>query len=95
LFFVHSYGNIDEQIDAIKNASSKDKFILMNKFKKEVIKMQEKERILAINKLAKMSKSKNSIHTLKIMRNHIKKRDIQGHIENQIQEHMGVEKNVK
>lgn len=90
-----SYGSIDDQIDAIKNASSKDKFKLMNKFKKIVIKMQEKQRILAIKKLASMSKSTKSSDTLKVINNHIKKRDMQGRIENQVEDHIQDEKNRK
>jgi len=95
LLTFNCYGNIDDEIDAIKNASSKDKFKLMNNFKKKVIKMQENERILAIQKLATMSKSKKSSHTIKIIKNHINKRDMQGHIENQVEEHIQDEKSDK
>jgi len=67
----------------------------MNSFKKKIIKMQENKRILAIKKLATMSKSKNSLHTIKIMKNHIKKIDMHGHIENQVEDHIQDEKNNK
>jgi len=67
----------------------------MNKFKNRVIKMQENQRIVAIKKLANMSKSKNSKYTIKIITNHINKRDMQGHIENQVEDHIQDEKNNK
>ena len=95
MFNIYAYANIDDEIDAIKNASTKDKFKLMNSFKKKIIKMRDNERILAIKKLAIMSKSKNSSHTLKIIKNNIKKRDMQGHIENQVEDHIADEKNNK
>jgi len=45
------YADIDAEIEAIQNASVEERFKLMNAFKHKLIKMRQKERIGAINKL--------------------------------------------
>jgi len=58
------YANIDAQIDAIRNAPVSERFKLMNAFKKEVIHMHKKERIMAISKLSSMTSSKHGSRVL-------------------------------
>ena len=62
--------NIDAQIDAIRNAPIEERFKLMNAFKKEVIHMQEEERISAIRKLKSITRSQHSNRALKELRDH-------------------------
>jgi len=57
LFFVSLSANIDTQIEAIRNAPVEERFMLMNAFKKEIVHMQEKERIDAITKLKSITQS--------------------------------------
>ena len=54
------FANIDDQITAIQKASASERFILMNNFKKEIVQMQEKERLHAINKLQSITQSKHA-----------------------------------
>ncbi|MEA2049051.1 MAG: hypothetical protein U9O64_11480 [Campylobacterota bacterium] len=62
--------NIDAQIEAIQKAPIGERFKLMNAFKKEVIQMQEEERISAIHKLKSITRSQHSNRALKELRNH-------------------------
>jgi len=64
------YANIDAQIDAIRNAPVSERFKLMNAFKKEVIQMHEKERIMAITKLKSITRSKHSTRALEELQSH-------------------------
>jgi len=56
---------MDREIEAIRKAPIAKRFKLMNAFKKEIIKMQEKERLIAIRKLKNMNKSKYANRALK------------------------------
>ncbi|MDQ7047494.1 MAG: hypothetical protein Q9M39_07685 [Sulfurovum sp.] len=83
LFTYPNYADIDAQIQAIQNASVKDRFKLMNAFKKRLMKMQEKERIEAVKKLSKNSKKKHAKKVLKELEENTKRANIQKHIEHQ------------
>lgn len=69
LIFIFSaallFADIDATIEAIKKAPVSERFKLMNAFKKEIIRMQEKQRIQAIEKLKTVTKSKYGDHALK------------------------------
>ncbi len=54
------YGNIDNLIEAIKKAPPSLRYKLMNQFKREIVKMNEQERIKAIKKLTQHNPSKNA-----------------------------------
>ena len=73
--------NIDEQIDAIKHATIEERFKLMNEFKKNLIKMKEKERIDAIKKLSSKQNNKNAKKALDELEQHTKRNKIQKQIE--------------
>ncbi|PTB83651.1 hypothetical protein C9926_01770, partial [Sulfurovum lithotrophicum] len=75
------YANIDAEIDAIKHASVKERFKLMNAFKKNLIKMKEEERIKAMTKLTIQSKNKHAKKALDELKQHAKRKNIQNHIE--------------
>jgi len=75
------HADIDAQIDAIKNASVKERFKLMNAFKRELVKMKEQERIKAIAKLSETSNSQHAKKALDELKQHSKRKDIQNRIE--------------
>jgi len=62
--------NIDKQIEAIQKASVEERFKLMNAFKKEIVQMQEKERIQAISKLRSITQSKHANKAFKKLNTH-------------------------
>ena len=64
------YASIDARIEAIQNAPVEERFMLMNAFKKEVIHMQEEERIDAITKLKSITRSQHSNRALNEMKRH-------------------------
>jgi hypothetical protein len=64
------YANIDARIEAIQNASVEERFKLMNAFKKEVVHMQEEERIDAITKLKSITRSQHSNRALSELKKH-------------------------
>ena len=68
------FANIDAQIEAIQKASNAERFILMNSFKKEIVQMQEEERIHAITKLQSITQSKHADKAMREIRTHIKQR---------------------
>lgn len=70
LFIVPLYADIDARIEAIQNASVEERFMLMNAFKKEVVHMQEEERIDAITKLKSITQSQHSNRALKELQKH-------------------------
>ena len=72
--FLPLNGNIDAQIEAIQNAPVEERFILMNAFKKEVIHMQEAERIEAITKLRSITQSRHSDRAIKELQDHARPR---------------------
>ena len=55
-----SVSTVDEQIEAIEEASPSERFKMMDCFKQELIKLQEEERIDAMKKLISISESNNS-----------------------------------
>ncbi len=73
--------NVDAQIEAIKNASVKERFKLMNEFKKGLIQMKEEERIKAMTKLTIQSKNKHAKKALDELIEHTKRKNIENHIE--------------
>lgn len=79
--------NIDAQIDAIKHASVKERFKLMNAFKKNLIKMNEKERIKAMMKLTNSKKAKQAL-------DEIKKKQEKNAIKRQLEYHHIEENNI-
>lgn len=72
LSFVSLHANIDAQIEAIRNAPVEERFMLMNAFKKEIVHMQEKERIDAITKLRSITQSSHSDRAIKELQKHTK-----------------------
>jgi hypothetical protein len=66
------YANIDARIDAIQNAPVEERFMLMNAFKKEVVHMQEAERIDAITKLKSITQSRHSDRAIKELQKYAK-----------------------
>ena len=72
--FLPLNGNIDTQIEAIQNAPVEERFILMNAFKKEVIHMQEAERIEAITKLRSITQSRHSDRAIRELQDHARPR---------------------
>ena len=66
------YANIDARIEAIQNAPVEERFMLMNAFKKEVIHMQEEERIDAITKLRSITQSQHSDRAIKELQKYAK-----------------------
>ena len=64
------YANIDVHIDAIQNAPVEERFMLMNAFKKEVLHMQETERLEAITKLKSITQSRHSDRAIKELKKH-------------------------
>ena len=75
------HADIDAQIDAIKHASVKDRFKLMNAFKRNLIKMKEEERIKAIKKLSETSNSQQAKEALSELKENTKRRHIQKQLE--------------
>jgi hypothetical protein len=69
------YANIDARIEAIQNASVEERFKLMNAFKKEVVHMQEEERIDAITKLKSITRSQHSTRALNELQKHARPTD--------------------
>jgi len=65
---------MDREIEAIRKAPIAKRFKLMNAFKKQIIKMQEKERLIAIRKLKNMNKSKYANRALKELNKHSQKK---------------------
>ena len=60
------YANkIDTQIEAIQKASESERFKLMNAFKREIIQMNETQRIEALDKLQAINNNKHAESTLK------------------------------
>jgi len=57
------FADVDAQIEAIQKANASERFQLMNAFKQEIVKMQERERLEAVNKLRSITKSKNADKT--------------------------------
>ena len=66
------YASIDARIEAIQNASVEERFMLMNAFKKEVVHMQEEERIDAITKLKTITQSQHSGRAIKELQKYAK-----------------------
>ena len=96
------FANIDAQIEAIQKAPIEERFKLMNAFKKEIVQMQEQERIKAMTKLKSITKSKYADKVLKELTKHSRREvskqrshqrehishdnEIQNNIENEIEE---------
>lgn len=72
LMSIPMYANIDARIDEIKKAPIEERFKLMNAFKKDVIKMQNQERINAITKLKEITNSPHSKKVLSELHSHTK-----------------------
>ena len=60
LLFSIAAGSIDEQIKQIQTASAQDRVGLMNEFKKQLIQMNQEQRIEAISKLRGNTRSVSS-----------------------------------
>ena len=93
------FSNMDARIKAIQNAPIEERFKLMNAFKKEIILMQEQERIEAITKLKSITQSKYGTHALEELKSHtinrtpdIDERDKSAlKEEDEAKDHMGIE----
>jgi len=77
------HANIDDDIKAIQNAPTKERFKLMNAFKKNLIKMNEDERIHALTKLGKTSNSKHTKKALEELKKEYKRKQFRKKIEQQ------------
>jgi len=77
--YISLFANIDSQIEAIQRAPVAERFKLMNTFKKEIIQMQEKERIQAMSKLQSITESKHADKAFKELRNHDNIRQSKAH----------------
>jgi len=75
------YADIDAKIKAIQNAPVHERFKLMNEFKREMAKMQEKERIEAISKLTSKSNNKQVKKVLKELKKQQARKSIQVQME--------------
>ena len=63
------FSSIDEQIEAMQHASDAERFEMMNQFKKELVKLQEEERIHAMKKLISITESNNSHEVMEELKN--------------------------
>ena len=77
------YASIDSDIEAIQNASEKEKFKLMNAFKKNLVQMKEEERIQAMTKLTKDSKNVHAKKALDELKEKSKLNRMKKYIEQQ------------
>jgi hypothetical protein len=73
LFPLWVHGNIDSQIEAIRNAPTEERFRLMNAFKQEIVEMKEEERIHAITQLKSITRSKYGDRALREIKTHAKR----------------------
>ena len=64
------FADVDAQIEAIQKAPVEERFKLMNAFKKEIVQMQEEERMHAIRKLQAMTQSKHAHKVFKELNIH-------------------------
>ena len=78
---LYADANIDAQIEEIKHASVKDRFKLMNAFKKNLSKMKEEERINAMTKLTIKSNNKHAKKALEELKQHTKRKNIEYRME--------------
>jgi len=74
------FANIDAQIEAIQRAPVAERFKLMNAFKKEIVQMQEKERINAMSKLQSITQSKHAHKAFRELRTRTRVHQAKGHI---------------
>ncbi len=65
--------NIDKQIEAIQQAPASERYKLMNRFKREILRMQEQERIEAIRKLNVITQSKHTDRVIHEIQRHTHK----------------------
>jgi len=70
LMYTPLFSSIDEQIEAMQNASDEERFEMMNRFKKELIKLQEEERMDAMKKLILITESNNSQEVMEELKSH-------------------------
>jgi hypothetical protein len=69
LLYTPLFSSIDEQIEAMQHASDAERFEMMNQFKKELVKLQEEERIHAMKKLISITESNNSHEVMEELKN--------------------------
>lgn len=69
---VSLHADIDARIEAIQHAPVEERFILMNALKKEMIHMQEAERIDAISKLKSITQSNHGDRAIKELQKYTK-----------------------
>ncbi len=60
LSLLSAQSDIDKRIERIRNAPIKERYKLMNAFKRELIRMREEERLRIIEKLKHTSKTKRN-----------------------------------
>jgi len=93
LFYSTLFSSIDEQIELIQNASDKDRFEMMNSFKKELIKLQEEERIGAIKKLILITESNNSQEVMEELKDNSKENILEESMDDEIKD--DIEENIE
>lgn len=77
------HANLDDDIRAIQSAPASERYKLMNAFKKNLIKMNEKERIKAITMLGKKSNKKNAKKALEELKKEDKRKRLRKEVEQQ------------
>ena len=87
LFSSPLFSDIDDLIESMQTVSDEERFEIMNRFKKEVIKLQEEERMEAMLKLISITQSNNAEAVLE----EIKTQDSNESSSFETEEHEGLE----
>ena len=87
LFSSPLFSDIDDLIESMQTVSDEERFEIMNRFKKEVIKLQEEERMEAMLKLISITESSNAEAVLE----EIKTQDSNESSSFETEEHEGLE----
>jgi len=81
------FSDIDDLIESMQTVSDEERFEIMNRFKQEVIKLQEEERMEAMLKLISITQSSNAEAVLE----EIKTQNIEKSSSSEMEEHEGLE----
>jgi len=91
LFSSPLFPDIDDLIESMQSVSDEERFKMMNRFKQEVIKLQEEERLEAMLKLISITQSSNAQEVLE----EIKTQNIKESSSSELEEHKGIEHTVE
>ncbi len=86
LLMIPLMGDIDELIESMQLVSDEERFKLMNQFKAEVIKLQEKERMEAMMKVILITDSNHTQEVLEEAKDSLTKKEIEN-IDHAIETH--------